>query len=220
MRTLAEPAVLRSSALASAATALACYPRLITAPELRYPVWYLEALLFLGGTVLWAFAFAWYPKYVRRPLFTLDSGWDAWALATISGSAGAVLLHYLVDPALRTRSPGEFPASVAQLAARVLFNLTFTQLLMIFAPFAWLLRLFQRTTPAVVLTVMFGLFVLAVKNRSTEPLPAQLLAGLLVFRTAAGLLNTYLFLRGGVVLVWWCSLLLQCRHLLELGGGG
>jgi len=219
MRTLAEPAVLKSSALAAGLMSIACYPRVATAVELRYPVWYLEALLFLGGIVLWAFAFAWYPKYTSRPLFTLRAGWRLWTLATVAGISGAVLLHHLIDPALRARTPSEFPPTLHDWVARVLFGLAFTQVLLIFSPFAWLLRLFQRTTPAVVLTVLFGLVVLAVKNRGGPPMPAGLLAGLIVFRVTAGLVSTCLFLRGGVVLVWWCALILQSRHLFELAAG-
>jgi len=218
MRTLAEPAVLKSSALAAALMAIACYPRLATAVELRYPIWYLEALLFLGGIVLWAFAFAWYPKYTNRPLFVLRAGWRLWTLATVAGIGGAVLLHYLIDPALRARTPSEFPSTILDWVARVLFSLAFTQLLLIFSPFAWLLRLFQRTTPAVVLTVLFGLVVLAAKNRGGPPMPAGLLTGLIVFRVTASSLSTYLFLRAGVVPVCWCTLMLQTRHLFELTG--
>ena len=216
MRTLAEPAVVKSAASTAGLMSIACYPRLVTAAELRYPVWYLEALLFLGGIVLWAFAFAWYPKYTSRPLFTMRAGWRLWSLATIAGIVGGVLLHYLVDPVLRVRTPSEFPPSLHDWLARVLFSLTFTQLLLIFSPFAWLLRLFQRTTPAVVLTALFGLLVLAVKNRHGPPMPFGLLAGLSIFRVTASLLSTFLFLRGGVVPVCWCTLILQSRHLFEL----
>lgn len=216
MRTLSEPAVIKSSTIAAALTSLACYPRLATAVELRYPVWYLEALLFLGGIVLWAFAFAWYPKYTNRPLFTLRVGWQFWALATVVGIGGTLVLQYLIDPALRARTPSEFPLTFIDWAARVLFSLAFTQLMLIFSPFSWLLRLFQRTTPAVVLTVMFGLAVLAMRNRGSLPMPAELLVGLILFRVTASLLSIYLFLRGGVLPVWWFALMLQTRHLFEL----
>jgi hypothetical protein len=39
--------------------------------------------------------------------------------------------------------------------------------------------------------------------------------GLLVIRGAAPALSVYLYLRGGVLLVWWWELLLQGRHLLN-----
>jgi hypothetical protein len=218
MRALAEPEVLKSSAIAAALTSIVCYPRLTLAPQLPQPTWYLESLLFLGGIVLWAFAFAWYPKYVQRPLFTVRAGWPAWVAASAAGIGGGLLLHFLVDPALRARTPSEFPATIRDWLARALFNLSFTQLFLIFAPFSWLMRLFQRKAPAVALTVLFGLFVLAVKNRGGSPMPSGLFAGLVIFRITAGLFSTYLFLRGGVVLVWWFSLLLQSRNLLEFRG--
>src|SRR5262249_54732309 len=160
--TLTQPAVLKSSALAAALMSLACLPRLSMAAELRYPIWYLEALLFLGGIVLWAFVFAWYPKYTNRPLFTLRVGWLLWSFATIAGIGGAILLHYLIDAALQGRTPSEFPPTFVDWLARVLFGLSFTQLLLIFSPFSWLLRLFKRPIPALVLTVIFGLVVLVV----------------------------------------------------------
>jgi hypothetical protein len=219
MRTLAEPAVLKSAVLAAGLMSIACYPRLVIADELRYPVWYLEAVLFLGGIVLWAFTFAWYPKYTSRPLFTLHAGWQLWTLATIAGIGGAVLLHYFIDPALQAARPSEFPPNLLDWIARVLFSLSFTQLLLIFSPFAWLLRLFQRATPSMVLTVLFGLAVLAVKNHRGPPMPPGLLTGLIIFRVTASWLSTILLLRGGVVPVWWCALILQSRHLFELSAG-
>jgi hypothetical protein len=216
MRTLAQPEVIKSCAVAAALTSIACYPRMATALELRYPIWYLEALLFLGGMVLWAFAFAWYPKYTNRPLLTLRVGWRLGGLATVAGIGGSLVLQYLIDPALRARTPSEFPLTFLDWAARVLFSLAFTQLMLIFSPFCWLLRLFQRTTPAVVLTVVFGLAVLALRNRGSLPMPAELLVGLILFRVTASLLSIYLFLRGGVVPVWCFALMLQSRHLFRL----
>ena len=38
---------------------------------------------------------------------------------------------------------------------------------------------------------------------------------LLAIRGAAWPLSVYLYLRGGVLLVWWWELLLQSRHLLS-----
>ena len=39
--------------------------------------------------------------------------------------------------------------------------------------------------------------------------------GLLAIRGAAQALSVNLYLRGGVLLVWWWELLLQSRHLLS-----
>ena len=218
MRKLAEPLVLKSSFCAAALMSIACYPRLATAAEAHYPIWYLEALLFLGGTVLWAFVFAWYPQYTNRHLFTLRFGWRLWTLATGAGIAGALLLHFLMDPVLRAHRPSEFSPNILDWLARVLFSLGFTQLLLIFSPFAWLLRLFERGTTAVVLTMIFGLLVLVAKNRGGTLMPSELVGGLVIFRVSSSLLSTYLFWRGGVVLVWWHALILQSRHLLEFTG--
>jgi hypothetical protein len=39
--------------------------------------------------------------------------------------------------------------------------------------------------------------------------------GLLATHASAQALSVYLYLRGGVLLVWWWELLLQSRHLLN-----
>jgi hypothetical protein len=214
MRALGQPEVIKSATVAALCTSVACYPRLMQAPQLHYPTWYLEALVFLGGTVLWAFVFAWHTKYSRRPVFALDLAPGTWTLATVLGIVTAILLELLLDPALRVRTPEDYPANVPQWVAMTLFSLGFTQLFLVFAPFAWLLRLFQRVELAVVLTVLFGVFVFAVKNRAApEPIPPLMLVGLLVFRVAGGFLSVYFFLRGGVLLAWWWALLIHLRHL-------
>jgi hypothetical protein len=217
VRALGQPEVIKSAAVAALCTSVACYPRLLQAPQLRYPTWYLEALVFLGGTVLWAFVFAWHTKYSHRPIFMLKIAPGPWTLATLAGIVTAVLLRFFLDPSLRLRTPEDYPADVQQWVATMLFSLGFTQLFLVFATFAWLLRLFQRVEPAMVLTVLFGLFVFAVKNRAAPvPIPPLMLVGLLVFRVVAGFLSVYLFLRGGVLLVWWWALLIHSRHLFHL----
>jgi hypothetical protein len=216
VRDLGKPEVLKSAMLAGLATAIVCYPRLSTAQNLRYTTWYLEALLFLGGIVLWAFVFAWHTKYSGRPVFTVNIGLWPLVVATVSGIiAAAVLLRG--DPTLRARTPADYPINFQQWVAMTLFSLAFTQLFLVFAPFAWLLRLFRRKETAWLMTVLFGLFVLGVKNRAPSvPVPPMLFLGLLVFRIIAGFLSVYFFLRGGVLLVWWWTLLLQSRHLFTL----
>lgn len=216
MRALGRPEVLKSALLAGLGTALACLPRVTHAVALKYPVWYLEMLLFLGSIVLWAFVFAWHTQYSHRPVFTLQIGWRQFALATCLGILTAFLVS-LGDPALKARTPTDYPRDVYDWAAMTLFSLAFTQLFLIFAPFAWLLRLFRRLPAAVVMTVLFGLFVLAAKNRApAPPMPPGMMLGLVVYRIISGLLCVYFFLRGGVLLVWWWTLLVQCRHLWEL----
>jgi hypothetical protein len=216
VRDLGRPEVLKSATLAALGTAIVCYPRLSTAQNLRYATWYLEMLLFLGCIVLWAFVFAWHTKYSGQPVFTVKI--DLWPLvmATVSGIVAAVVL-LRGDPTLRARTPADYPVNVHQWVGMTLFSLAFTQLFLVFAPFAWLLRLFQRKETAWLMTVLFGLFVLGVKNRAPSmPMPPMLFLGLLIFRIIAGFLSVYFFLRGGVLLVWWWTLLLQSRHLFSL----
>ena len=58
MRNLAQPRVLKLAGIASLVTALACYPRLSLWLNSAAPIWYLEAVIFFCGIVLWGFVFA------------------------------------------------------------------------------------------------------------------------------------------------------------------
>jgi hypothetical protein len=217
MRALGKPEVLRSAITAAAGTCVACYPRLAMATELKYPVWYLEGILFLGGIVLWAFVFAWHEDYIHRPIFTFKLDPLGFGVATITGVLGAGCLYFFVDPSLRVATPGEYPTTVWQWIATMLFSLSFTQLFLVFAPFAWSARLFRRVDAAAILTVLFGLFVFAVKHhRSPTPAPALLFSELLLFRALGGVISVWLLFRGGILLVWWWELLIQARYLLEM----
>jgi hypothetical protein len=60
MRRLADPNVLRSAILAALLTTLACAPRVLLWTTRPYTLGYLEAVLFFGSIVLWAFVFAWH----------------------------------------------------------------------------------------------------------------------------------------------------------------
>jgi hypothetical protein len=217
VRSLGQPAVLKAAVVAALGTAAASYPRFLVAPRLRYEVWYLLTLLFLGAIVLWAFVFAWHAQYSGRPVFALSPPRRVVGLATAAGLGCGLLLHFFLDPAMRSRTPADYPQTVGQWLAMVMFSLAFVQLFLVFAPFAWLVRLFRHVPTATLLTVLFGVFVLAVKNRSPEtPMPLLLMLGLLVFRIAGGLFSVYFYLRGGVLVVWWWALLVQSRHLIRL----
>ena len=217
MRSLAQPGVLKSSGTAALLSALACYPRLFIWINRPYVLWYLEAVLFLCGIVLWAFVFGWHTKYTGQPVFTFKVGLVPFVWATLGGLALAVLLYNRLDPSLRLRTPEDFPSTIEQWLALTLFNLAFTQLYLVFAAYAWFMRLFQNLWMAAVLTVLFGVFVLAVQSHSSpSPMPAPLLIGLLASRVMLGALSVYFYLRGGLVLAWWWGLLLQCRHLWRL----
>jgi hypothetical protein len=220
VRRLAQPETLKSAVVAAGITALACYPRLRLWTGRVLPLWYLESLLFLGTIVLWAFVFAWHTHYSGRPVLTLKPGWSPFAAATFVGVVGALALHHFLDPALRARTPEDFPASLNQWLAMTLFSLAFSQLFLLFAPFAWLLRLFQSRWLAAALTVLFGVFVLALKaSRSPQSYPGLLLVLLLLVRIMSGCAGVLIYWRGGLVAAWWMDCLLQMRHLLALHAG-
>ena len=217
MRSLGRPEVLKSATIAASLTCVASYPRFSFAPRLAYPIWYLEALLLLGSIVLWAFVFAWHTQYTGQPVVTLKVPQTALVWATVAGLAMAAALRLWLDPLLRARNPEDYPVTVQHWAAVTLFSLAFTQLFLILAPFAWALRLARRQSIAVMLTVLFGMYVLAVKNyRSPKPISLQLWLGLVLVRLVISFCSVLFFVRGGLLLVWWWSFLLQCRHLLSL----
>ena len=201
------------------ATALACYPRLSLWLNRAAPIWYLEAVIFFCGIVLWGFVFAWHTPYTHRPVFTLKLEYAPFITVTLAGIAVAIAFHLFLDPALRLKTPEDYPANLKQWLAMALFSVAFNQLFFIFAPFAWLVRLFQNRRVATVLTVLFGAFVLTIKCRSsTTPIPYLLLATLLTVRIGMGFLSVSFYLRGGVLLSWWWTLLIEARHLLDVAG--
>jgi hypothetical protein len=217
MRALFQPQVLKSSALAALLTTLLCLPRLVLWKTRVYPLWYLEALLFLGSLMLWAFVFAWHTPYTRGPVFTLRIPGRIFVAASLMALGFGLLLGVLVDPAVRKLVPREYPGSLGEWLAMTLFNLCFAQLFLVFAPLAWLARLFKGRTVAIPLTVLFGIFVMVLKNESAaKPLPPLLFSGVLLVRVAVAFMTIFFLLRGGVLLVWWCGLLIQSRHLLNL----
>ena len=218
MRRLAQPEVLKSAGIAALLTAILCYPRLNLWTARLYPLWYLEAVLFFGGIVLWAFVFAWHTHYSGRPVFTLRIEPRLFALITLAGAVAAVCVRLFLDPTLRLRTPEDYPANFEEWFARTLFHLAFLQLFLTFAPFAWLIRLTHRQTIAIALTILFGVAVLTLKSRvSPTPVPAGLFAMLLASRIVLGFASLWIYLRGGVLLAWWWGLIFEARHLAGLG---
>jgi hypothetical protein len=217
MRSLGRPEVLKSAILAGWCIALVCWPRIATAPHQRLPVWYLEAVVLLGSIVLWGFVFAWHTQYTHRPVFTLKVAARPLALATGAGLATALFWHFAIDPWLRVKAPADYPTTMEQWLAMTLFSLGLKQLFVVFAPFAWLIRLFGKKEPAFVLTAVFGIIVVVIREyRSPSSLLAEpFFLGVLAIRGAAQAISVYFYLRGGVVLVWRWELLLQSRHLLN-----
>ena len=174
-------------------------------------------MVLLCSIALWGVVFAWHTEYTQRPVFTLKVAAWPLALATGEGLATAVFNHFAIDPWLRVKAPADYPTTMEQWLAMTLFSLGLKQLFVVFAPFAWLIRLFGRKEPAFILTVVFGLAVVVIREyRSLNPLLAEpCFLGLLAIRGAAQALSVYLYLRGGVLLVWWWELLLQSRYLLN-----
>ena len=219
MRNLAQPRVLILATIAALATTLACYHRLSFWLNRPASVWYLEAVMFLCSIILWSFVFAWHTQYAHRPVFTLKIDPRLFAIVTVAGIVVAMAFHLFLDPSLRLKTPEEYPADVKQWLAMALFSLAFNQLFFVFAPFAWLIRLFQNRRMAICLTVLFGVIVLAIKYQSsTIPIPSLLLAALLAVRIGMGFLSVSFYVRGGVLLSWWWTLLIEARNLLDVAG--
>jgi hypothetical protein len=150
-------------------------------------------------------------------VFTLKVATWPLALTTGAGLATALFWHFAIDPWLRVKAPADYPTAMEQWLAMTLFSLGLKQLFVVFAPFAWLIRLFGRKESAFILTVVFGIIVVVIREyRSPSPMLAEpCFLGLLALRGAAQALSVYLYLRGGVLLVWWWDLLLQSRLLLN-----
>ena len=219
MRHLLQPRVLSLASAAALVSTLACYPRLSLWQNPRAPIGYLEAVIFLCGIILWGFVFAWHAQYTGRPVLVLKPGLKPFFTVTVAGVLAAIIFRRWLDPALRSLTPGEYPADLKHWAATVLFSLALTELFLIFAPYAWLMRLFKRRWVAINLTVLFGTGVLALKIDSfSTPIPPGLLTAMLAGRVIIGFLTVSFYLRGGVMLVWWWTLLLAARLLPELIG--
>lgn len=220
MRHLVQPRVLKLAGIAALVSAVASYPRLSFWLNRSAPVWYLEATIFFCGIVLWGFVFAWHTQYTRRPVFLFKLEPGPFIAVTLIGITAAVVFHLFLDPSLRPKIPEEYPVDLQQWFAMVLFYLFFNQLFLLFAPFAWSMRLFQNRWVAASLTVLFGIFVLVIRVQASPlPFPAPLLAAFLAGRIVTGFLAVWFYLRGGVLLIWWWTLLFEARNLLNLTGG-
>ena len=205
------------AAVAALIGALACYPRIAHWPRPAYPIWYLEAVLLLGGFVLWAFVFAWHEKYSRRPVFSSRLTGAPLIQTTVAGILVAILLHQLVDPIFRARTPEDYPVNFTEWLAMTLFSLAFNQLFLVFAPFAWALRLAKRPEAAIVFTVLFGVLVAVMKvHSSPAPVSGSLLCLIVTVRAAVSFLSVWFYSRHGIIVTSWWGILLQTRHLFDL----
>ena len=216
MRRLAQPQVVTTAATAAAVSVALSLPRILLWTKRPSPVWYFEATIFLGGFVLWAFVFAWHTEYTRRPVFTLKIKPAVFAGATLAGVLAAVGLHFFLDPSFRLITPEDYPADFQHWAAATLFALAFTQLFLVFAPFAWLIRLFRNEQVAIWLTVSFSVVVLILKTHSSPtPPPVSAFVELLGLRIVLAFFAAWFYLRGGILLVSWLGFLVEARHLFD-----
>lgn len=185
----------------------------------KLPVWYLEATIFLGGFVLWAFVFAWHTAYTKRPVFTTKIKPSLIMAATLGGIFLAVTFHFFLDPTMRHLTPEDFPSDLRHWVAATLFSLAFTQLFLLYAPFAWVMRLARNEEVAMWMTVGLGVVVLIMKIKSSSvSVPPLLIAELLLLRITGTYLGVWFYMRGGIFIVWWLELLVEARHLLDIRG--
>jgi hypothetical protein len=217
MRSLLQPGVLKSAGTAALITSLVCIPRLALWSGRSHPLWLLSLTLAWASFILWSFVLGWRPQDTHRPILALKSRWAMWRAATLAGLAGAVVLHLFIDSVLRPLVPGDYPSTLVAWLAMTLFTLAFDQLFLCFAPFAFFVRLLQNQRAATGLTVLFGLTLLCLRIKSlASQVSPFFIAELFVWRTAAGLLTLYFYLKGGALLAWWWVLLMQLRHLIAL----
>lgn len=219
MRRLAQSKVMTAAAVAAACSALLCLPRMVLWATRPFALWYFEATIFLGGFVLWAFVFAWHTEYTRRPVFTWKIKPSLFTAATLAGVLCAIVLHFVFDPAMRPIMPLEYPVDLEGWLAAGLFGMAFTDLFLIFEPYAWLVRLIRNERIAAALTVTFSVAVWLMKfHASPHTIPTLLFCELFAMRMAQSIFGVWFYMRGGVLLVWWIGFLIEARHLTGLFG--
>jgi len=167
--------------------------------------------------ILWSFVFAWHTRYADSPVFAVKPQRRYWCAATLCGIAGTMILHWFIDPVLRPVAIEDYPTSPISLAAMTLFTLSFDQLFVCFAPFAFLMRPFRNRNVATGLTVLFGMFLLYIHARLwNAQFSMPFVFELFAWRAASGFVAVYFFLRGGAMLTLWWAFLPQLRHIPAL----
>jgi hypothetical protein len=208
---------LNQAVLAAAITALASYPRLLLWTEKQLALPLLLSAIFICSIVMWGFVFAWHTPYAHHPVFFTPPGQKLFAGVTLAGIIFALGYRLWLDPALRSALPNEYPANRLEWLATVPFVLTFGLLFLIFAPFDWLLRLCRKERIALGLTAAFVAGIAAMKMQShADAIPTNIFIGCLTARFLGGLMATFLYLRGGIVLAWWWAIIFELRLLPEL----
>ncbi len=214
MRALIHPKVFPRAAAAAALTTFACYSRMVLWSARPDTVWFLEIVIFFTSLFFWAFVLAWHEPYTRRPLFVWKPLPHLWKGVSLCAVVAAVLTAWLIDPTLRPIVPELYPKNLMEWQAIVFFECTFAQLFLCFAPLAFVARLLPSRRSAIAATILFGVFVTYLKLRGlTVPVSLPLGAGLMALKAASMALVLAFYLEGGVLLVWWWTLLLEARHL-------
>jgi hypothetical protein len=164
--------------------------------------------------VLWTFVFGWYPRATAQPVLRLCLARREWFGAVLLGVLGASIVALVLDPRLRVLNPGDYPKTLPAWFAGALFSLVFGQLFTCYAPLSLFLRLFRSPTVAVLLTVLFGLFLLGLQlNAATLKTDVPFTLLLLLSRALLGCVSAVLFLRGGLLLGSTWTLILEARLL-------
>lgn len=220
MRHLLQPSVLGLATAAGALSALACYPDLSLWRQRPAPLWYLEAVIFPCCIILWGFVFAWHRPHGGKPPVAFKQSRGTLLAATALALAVALVFHFWLDPALRSRFPQDYPLDFTHWLAALLFDLGLVQLLCLFAPFDWLLRLTRKPWLAMVLTAAWIVCIQALRLHTlVAPVSPALGAAILAARMAGALLAVAFYARGGVVLIWWWALVVHSRLLWDFPVG-
>jgi hypothetical protein len=201
---------------AAAVSALASYPRLALWTDRPNALWFTWSILLLSSFILWSFVFAWYPSALGLPVIRNPRP-PVWLATAIAAPLGAIVLLLIVDPILLAIRPADYPTSLASWLAATLFNLTFSQLFVCYAPLAFFLRLTRRPTTTVAFTVLFGLALLTAQIHSSHiDISPRFALTLFSLRALFGTVSAFLFLRGGLLPAASWSLILDLRLLPSL----
>jgi hypothetical protein len=216
LRDLVQSKILGRAGIAGVATAAVCYLRIEQWMDRPRAAPLLGLTLLWCAFVLWAFVFAWHERYSGRRVFCPGFEPLVWFGATATGLAWAAVLHWALDPQLRTITPEDYATGWNQWIVKTLFRLGMEPLFLCFAPFAFFIRLLKKPERAVSMTVIFGLLLMYLKLSSGRMLPPfSLMVELMALRVASGFLSVYFYLKAGAPAVWWMTLLSQTRLLLD-----
>jgi hypothetical protein len=215
---LVQPDTMRTAAIAAAFTGLAGYPRLWLWTDRPNALWFMVTLLVLTSFVLWTFVFGWYGLVTGQSALRWRLSARQWSATVLSGILGATLIALVLDPRLKILNPDDYPRTFVGWVPGVMFTVAFGQLFTCYSPLCLFLRLFRNPAAAVLLTVIFGQFLLGLQLNAAS-FEADLPLALLLFlcRTVLGFAGAVLFLRGGLLAGTVWGLLLEARLLFTFG---